>query len=50
MTILDSHQSLKNVAIVERLFWQLGTCFSGNRCCREVAVGAGSAVFGQYSS
>ena len=27
MTILDSHQSLKNLAIVERLFWQF---FHGN--------------------
>ena len=30
------HQSLKNLAIVERLFWQLGTHFSGP--CRWGAV------------
>ena len=30
------HQSLKNLAIVKRLFWQLGTHFSGP--CRWVAV------------
>ena len=30
------HQSLKNLAIVERLFWQLGTRFSGP--CPWVAV------------
>ena len=28
----------KKLAIVERLFWQLGTCFRGNCHCREVAV------------
>ena len=26
------------LAVVERLFWQLGTRFSGRCCCREVAV------------
>ena len=26
------------LAVVERLFWQLGTCFSGRCRCREVAV------------
>ena len=32
----------KNLAIVERLFWQLGTQFSGCCCCREVAIVEGS--------
>ena len=32
------HQSLKKLAVVERLFWQLGTHFSSRFCCREVAV------------
>ena len=32
------HQSIKKLAIVEGLFWQLGTCFSGHCHCREVAV------------
>ena len=32
------HQSIKKLAIVERLFWQLRTCFRGNCHCREVAV------------
>ena len=32
------HQSLKKLAVVERLFGQLGTCFSGHCCCREVAI------------
>ena len=39
MTILDFLISqLKKVAVVKRLFWQLGTRFSGRCRCREVAV------------
>ena len=30
--------SLKKLAIVERLFWQLGMHCSGRCCCREVAI------------
>ena len=30
------HQSLKKLAIVERVFWQLGTCSSGHCRCREL--------------
>ena len=29
-------QSLKKLAVVERLFWQLGTQLSGRYRCREV--------------
>ena len=29
------HQSLKRLAVVERLFWLLGMRFSGRRRCRE---------------
>ena len=32
------HRLLKKLAVVERLFGQLGTCFSGHCCCREVAI------------
>ena len=32
------HQLLKRLTFVKRLFWQLGTCFSGHCCCREVTV------------
>ena len=32
------HQLLKKLAVIERLFGQLWTCFSGHCCCREVAV------------
>ena len=28
----------KKLTFVKRLFWQLGTCFSGHCCCREVTV------------
>ena len=28
----------KTLAVVERLFWQMGTCFSARCRCREVAV------------
>ena len=35
---LISHQSLKKMAVLERLFWQLGTGFSGQCHCREVHV------------
>ena len=31
-----SHQSLKKLAIVERVFRQLGTCSSGHCRCREL--------------
>ena len=38
MTILDFSicRRKKKLAVVERLFWQLGTCVSGR--CREVVV------------
>ena len=29
------------VAVVERLFWQLGTCGGGRCRCREVILAAG---------
>ena len=29
------------VAVVERLFWQLGTCGGGSCHCREVVLAAG---------
>ena len=32
------HQLLKKLTFVKRLFWQLGTCFSGHCCCREVTI------------
>ena len=32
------HRLLKKLTFVKRLFWQLGTCFSGHCCCREVTV------------
>ena len=32
----------KNLAVVERLLWQLGTQFSGCCRCREVAIVEGS--------
>ena len=35
---LRFHQLLKKPAVVERLFWELGTRFSGLCRCREVAV------------
>ena len=38
------HQSLKKLAVVERLFWLLGTRFNDRCRCIEVAVGGGSTV------
>ena len=38
-------QSLKKLAIVERLFRQLGTHFSGRCRCREEAISGGLTVF-----
>ena len=37
--LLLFHQQRKKLAVVEGLFWQLGTNFSGRCRCREVAVG-----------
>ena len=40
------HQPLKNkLAVVDRLFWQLGTCVRGRGRCREMAVSLDSTVF-----
>ena len=40
------HQPLKKkLAVVDRLFWQLGTCVCGRGRCREMAVSLDSTVF-----
>ena len=36
---LRFHQPLKKLPVVERLFWQLGTCFSGQRFKQEPMYG-----------
>ena len=35
----------KRLAVVDSLFWQLGTCVSGRGRCREMAVSLNSTVF-----